>query len=121
MADKVEDKGDKVEDKGDKVEDKGGFGGLLGAANGMNGGGWVVVSFIGQAGLDVRRLASAILLGSGQPQALRNAAADALAESRKRADAQEKLLKVVQSNALAQKRALALSKQAGGRKPRAKV
>jgi hypothetical protein len=96
---------DKLEDKGDKLEDKGGFGGLFGAANGMNGG-WVVVSFIGPAGLDVRKLAAAILFGGGQTGTLSNAAANALARSRKLADAQEKLLKVVQQNAMAPKAAL---------------
>jgi hypothetical protein len=93
---KPDDKGDfKPDDKGIfKPDDKGvfkpddkGFGGLLGRSNGSGGGGLVVVSFVGPAGVDVRNLAAGILFGNQQrrprPKGLGNAAADALAEARK--------------------------------------
>jgi hypothetical protein len=85
----------------------------------MNGGGWVVVSFIGPAGLDVRKLAAAMLFGGGQSGTgtLPNAAANALTRSRKLADAQEKLLKVVEKNAMARKSVL--QPPAGQVRPRA--
>jgi hypothetical protein len=104
MADKTEDKGDKTEDKGDKTEDKGQIGGLLSPANGQSGGGWVVVSFVGPAGLDVRRLAAAILFGSrrGAMPALGNAAADALKKVRQRDADNRRLERVAKKNAAAQ-------------------
>src|SRR5262245_52605030 len=84
---KPDDKGDfKPDDKGDFKPDDKGFGGLLGRSNGSSGGGLVVVSFVGAAGVDVRNLAAGILFGNQQrrprPRGLGNAAADALQQAR---------------------------------------